>query len=67
MIESEEFIIDKMVAYREKTAVCDAEKCNLKNIKAYKLHLQQVEKLIINTISEFKEIEIANITIINNQ
>lgn len=67
MIESEEFIIDKMVAYREKTAVCDAEKCNLENIKAYKSHLQQVEKLIINTISEFKEIEIANITINNNQ
>lgn len=67
MIESEEFIIDKMVSYREKTASCVAEKCNLNNIKAYKAHLQQVEKLIINTIAEFKEIEITNITINNNQ
>lgn len=60
LMKSEEFILDKMVSYREKTASCPAERCNLENLKAYKLHLQAVEKLITKTISEFKEIEINN-------
>lgn len=60
IMKSEEFILDKMVSYREKTASCPAERCNLENLKAYKLHLQAVEKLITKTISEFKEIEINN-------
>lgn len=63
IMRSEELIIDKMMLYREKTASCSAEKNNLKNIKAYKSHLQQVEKLMINTISELKEIELTNINI----
>jgi DNA-binding transcriptional regulator GbsR (MarR family) len=60
LIESEMTIIDKLFIYRENTVSCPAEKCNLENIKAYKSHLQQVEKIITNTISEFKEIEIGN-------
>ncbi|HJS00010.1 MAG TPA: hypothetical protein VJ780_03655 [Flavobacterium sp.] len=60
LIKSEEFILDKMVDYREKTATCPAEKCNLENIKAYKKHLLELEKLILHTISEFKEIEVIN-------
>lgn len=35
MIDSELTIINRMVDYREKTASCPEEKCNLKNVKAY--------------------------------
>jgi DNA-binding transcriptional regulator GbsR (MarR family) len=66
MIRSEEFIVDKMVLYREKTASCTEEKCNLENIKSYKKHLQEVENSLIKTIAEFKKIEIANKIIVNN-
>lgn len=59
-IKTEEIIIEKMMLYREKTVSCPAEKSNLKNIKAYKSHLQELEKLIVNTISEMKEIESTN-------
>lgn len=60
LIKSEEFILDKMLVYREKTASCSAERCNLENLKAYKLHLLSLEKLITHTVSEFKEIEVIN-------
>lgn len=57
MIKWEQQIIDKMIAYREKTISCVEEKTNLENIKFYKSHIEQVEELIIKTISEFKDIE----------
>lgn len=57
MIKWEQQIIDKMISYREKTISCSEEKTNLKNIKFYKSHIEQVEELIQKTISEFKDIE----------
>ncbi len=59
-LESENFITDKILQYREKTASCSEEKCNLENIKSYKKHLQEVEKSLLQTIAEFKKIETLN-------
>jgi len=60
LIDSEMTIVNRMIAYREQTASCPAEKCNLENVKAYKSHVNEVEKVITNTIKKFQEIEIKN-------
>ncbi|UFH34809.1 GbsR/MarR family transcriptional regulator [Flavobacterium acetivorans] len=60
MIKWEQQIIDKMITYRERTISCAEEKTNLENIKFYKSHIEQVEELIMKTISEFKDIESIN-------
>lgn len=60
LIDSEMVIINRMVDYREATASCSEERCNLENIKAYRTHVIEVEKVFIKTISEFKQIEINN-------
>lgn len=57
ILESENTIIDKLLYYREQTASCSAERCNMENVKAYKTHVNQVEKLLLKTIATFKEIE----------
>lgn len=57
MIEVEKVILDRMLAYREQTARCVAEKGDLENVKVYKEHLLQMEELLTNTINKFKEIE----------
>jgi DNA-binding transcriptional regulator GbsR (MarR family) len=66
MIEFEKIILDRMLAYREKTASCAAERGDLVNTKAYKEHVMQMEELLANTIKKFKEIE-ANKSNHNNQ
>lgn len=60
MLESEKFVIDKMLQYREKTISCPEEKCNLENVKAYKIHISEVEELLMKTIAKFKIIESIN-------
>jgi DNA-binding transcriptional regulator GbsR (MarR family) len=62
MLESEKFVIEKMLHYREKTISCAEEKCNLENVKAYKNHIMEVEELLMKTIAKFKIIEINNST-----
>jgi putative YpdA family bacillithiol system oxidoreductase len=57
MIEFEKEIIERMLAYREKTASCPAERCNLENTKAYKEHVLEIEQLLLKTIQRFKIIE----------
>jgi DNA-binding transcriptional regulator GbsR (MarR family) len=57
MIDMEKAIIAKMVHYREKTISCPEEKCNLDNLHEYSNHVVQVETILENTISRFKEIE----------
>lgn len=59
-LESENYITDRIFEYRQKTASCPEERCNLENIKAYKNHLQAIEVSLKKTIAEFKEIEIKN-------
>ena len=60
MLKSEQLIIDKMIHYREKTVSCSEEQFSLENVRFYKTHLEQVEDLIVRTISDFKEIETLN-------
>lgn len=60
LIDYEMVIIDRMINYREATASCPEEKCNLENVKAYRNHLIEVGKVFTQTISEFKKIEINN-------
>lgn len=60
MIEAESYIINRMHDYRNKTASCAEEKCNLENIISYKNHIQEIEKTFHKTIAEFKKIEINN-------
>jgi len=57
ILEFEKEIIERMLSYREKTASCPAEKCSLENVKAYKMHVLEVEELLHKTIDKFKEIE----------
>lgn len=57
MIDFEKKIVDRVIAYREKTAECSAEQCNLKTSTAYKEHILEVEQLMERTIQKFKAIE----------
>ncbi len=60
LIDTEMIIIDRLVDYREVTASCPEEKCNLENVKAYRTHVIEAGKLFNKTINEFKKIEINN-------
>ncbi|APA00524.1 GbsR/MarR family transcriptional regulator [Flavobacterium commune] len=60
LIDSEMLIIDRLVEYREATASCPEEKCNLENVKAYRTHIIEVGKVFSKTINNFKQIEINN-------
>jgi DNA-binding transcriptional regulator GbsR (MarR family) len=57
MIEFEKVMLDKMLAYREKTATCTAEQGDLEKVRVYKEHVLQMEQLLTETINKFKEIE----------
>ncbi|MEL1240229.1 GbsR/MarR family transcriptional regulator [Flavobacterium flavipallidum] len=60
LIDSEMIIIDRLIDYREATASCSEEKCNLENVKAYRTHIIEAKKLFIKTIDNFKQIELKN-------
>ncbi|HMI07420.1 MAG TPA: hypothetical protein VK528_07735 [Flavobacterium sp.] len=57
ILEFEKELIDKMLAYREKTISCPEEQFSLENAKAYKQHVIEIESLLLRTIDKFKEIE----------
>ncbi len=57
MIAFEKEIVNKMLAYRKKTASCNAEMCSLEKTKAYKLHVEEIEQLVLKSIERFKVIE----------
>lgn len=57
MIDLEKKIVERMIAYRKRTAECSAELCNLKTSTAYKEHLMDIEQLMTRTIEMFKTIE----------
>lgn len=61
ILEMEKEIIERMLSYREKTASCPEELCNLENTKAYKSHVLDVEKLLKKNIEKFKQIEKSNL------
>ncbi len=60
MLEFEKELIEKMVMYREKTATSQAEISNLCNVKEYRKHVDETERLLLKTIQKFKEIENSN-------
>ncbi|MBF0694555.1 MAG: hypothetical protein IR153_05815 [Flavobacterium sp.] len=57
MIANEQELVGQIMEYRQRTASCDAEYNSLENIKAYRAHLYDIEKLLTKTINEFKSIE----------
>lgn len=57
MVENEKKIVDKMVAYREKTSSCAIERYHMEHVKAYKEHLLEIDQLLCKTIEKFKRIE----------
>jgi|TARA_R110000868_G_scaffold26121_5_gene101046 DNA-binding transcriptional regulator GbsR (MarR family) len=60
IIDSEMTILNRMIAYREHTASCTEEQRNLDNVRAYKVHVNELQKLFSNTIKKFQEIETHN-------
>lgn len=60
-IEFEKQLIDKMIVYKSKnTGQCINEKCALENIKAFKNHLLEMEKLTQKLLADLKSIEEKN-------
>jgi DNA-binding transcriptional regulator GbsR (MarR family) len=57
MIDFEKEIIEKLTVYREKTISSPEEQLELSNIQAYKLHILEMEELLLKTINQFKAIE----------
>lgn len=57
MIAFEKEIVNKMLVYRKKTASCNAEMCSLEKTRAYKLHVEEIEQLVLKSIERFKVIE----------
>ena len=53
----EKQILDRMINYREKTAKNPEERLDFDNIKEYKAHVLEMEKLLAKTIAKFKAIE----------
>ena len=60
IIDSEMTILNRMIIYREHTASCLEEQRNLDNVRAYKVHVNDLQKLFSNTIKKFQEIETHN-------
>jgi len=57
IMEFEKQLIDRMLTYIGKTAVCPEELINLENGKLYKAHIIEMEQLTIKTVNKFKEVE----------
>lgn len=58
----EKQLVDKMIAYKsQNTEKCALEKCTLENLKAFKEHLSEMEKLTQKMVTDLKNIEEKNI------
>lgn len=57
MIAFEKQIIERMLAYREKTTTCLEDHLDLERTKAYGEHVLKMEELIIDTVNKFKALE----------
>ena len=60
IIDGEKMLVDKLMAYRQKTISCVKEEINFQNLCAYKEHVLQIEQLLLSTINKFKSIEHQN-------
>ena len=57
LVDFEKKILDRLIHYREQTITCSEEQYNMEDIVAYKLHVCEVEELLVKTIEKFKIIE----------
>ncbi len=57
MITFEKEILEKLLVYKKQTLSCSEEKVELEKAEAYKIHLNDMENLLLRTISQFKELE----------
>lgn len=60
-MEFEEKLIEKIITYKCKTEVSDKSNCALENIKAYKEHLYEMEKITRRLLADLKKIEEENL------
>ncbi|MDV6169616.1 hypothetical protein R1T16_14360 [Flavobacterium sp. DG1-102-2] len=56
MIELEKELIVKMTAFRDKSS-CPKSKSDIEMVRVYEQHLLEMEKVVLKSISDFKEIE----------
>lgn len=57
ILDFEKELIERSLAYREKTAETLEERINLEHVKEYRRYILQTEALLLSTIKKFKEIE----------
>ena len=57
LVDFEKKILDRLIHYRKQTITCSEEQYNMEDIVAYKLHVCEVEELLVKTIEKFKIIE----------
>ncbi len=60
-MEFEKKLIEKIIAYKCKTEISDKSNCALENIKAYKEHLYEMEKITKRLLADLKKIEEENL------
>lgn len=63
-IEFEKKMLEKVIKYKSKTNKPEENNCILDNIKAYKEHLNEMEKITTKLLTDLKKIEEKNL--INN-
>jgi DNA-binding transcriptional regulator GbsR (MarR family) len=56
MIALEKVLVEKMTAYRDKS-LCPKSKSDIEMVKVYNEHLNEMERLILKSVNDFKEIE----------
>lgn len=56
MIALEKEIIEKMTAYRDKSS-CPKSRAEIEMVKIYKDHLLEMERVVLKSITDFKEFE----------
>jgi len=57
MLDLEKKILEKMVVYRQKTSNCPSSKNDLGMVKVYREHILEMERVVLKSINDFKEIE----------
>ncbi len=61
VLNAEKKLLDRMLAYREKTISCREEQCNLEHAREYKRNVLEMEALLGRAIENFKKIESQNL------
>lgn len=57
IMDFEKKIIDRMITYREKTISSPKELIDLEHARLYKVHVTEMEELLLKTIDKFKDVE----------